>query len=76
IKPIPASIGAHPAFAIPITPDTTFEDYVLEFETVETAGKWPLSTAGLIEKEATPFFDKQQQIHLKKELFYADALVF
>jgi galactose mutarotase-like enzyme len=76
IKPMPASIGAHPAFAIPITPDTSFEDYTLEFDEVETASKWPLSAAGLIETKAVPFFDQQQKIELRKDLFYGDALVF
>ena len=36
------SCGAHPAFAVPLTKNTTFEDWFLEFSSIENVGKWPL----------------------------------
>ena len=70
------SVGAHPAFKVPLVNDTSFEDYFLLFETFENADRWPLSAEGLIETNATPFFNNQEKIKLTKELFYKDALVF
>jgi len=70
------SVGAHPAFKVPITDDTTFSDYVLHFNKVENCGIYPLSSEGLIEKESIPFFQHSNILPLKKELFYKDALVF
>lgn len=74
--PLYFSVGAHPAFKIPLTNDTTFEDWYLAFSTTENCGIYPLDTAGLIKENDTPYFDNSKQLALKKELFYKDALVF
>lgn len=76
IKPMYFSVGAHPAFNVPLVPDTAFEDYYLLFEKEETVGKWPLSEEGLIENTPVDFFNNSNRINLTKELFYGDALVF
>lgn len=76
IKPIYFSIGAHPAFKIPLVAGTSFEDYYLLFNEQETASKWPLSAEGLIEKTPINFFNNSNRINLSKALFYGDALVF
>ena len=69
------SVGAHPAFKVPLVEGTTYEDYELVFNEKETAKRWPISKDGLIETTATPFLNDQTSIQLKKELFSADAIV-
>ena len=70
------SVGAHPAFAVPLMTDTSFEDYYLQFEQKENAPIWPLSNEGLLLTEPNDFFQQEDQIALRKSLFYGDALVF
>ncbi len=70
------SVGAHPAFAVPLIADTSFEDYYLQFEQKETAPIWPLSDEGLLLSTPTDFFRQEDTIALRKSLFYGDALVF
>lgn len=69
------SVGAHPAFKVPLTNDTAFEDYYLEFSKSENTGKWPLSPEGLIELAPESLLRNEQRLSLHKQLFYADALV-
>ncbi|HAI85073.1 MAG TPA: aldose epimerase, partial [Chitinophagaceae bacterium] len=71
-----ASIGAHPAFNVPLTSDTTFEEYYLQFEQIENAGIYPLTAAGLLKTEPIPYLQKANAIPLVKSMFYGDALVF
>jgi galactose mutarotase-like enzyme len=70
------SIGAHPAFKVPLAEGTAYTDYYLEFNHVETAPRWPISPEGLIEKAPAPLLKDTSRIGLTKELFAADALVF
>ena len=70
------SVGAHPAFAVPIDKGTQYEDYYLQFSQNEQAGVWPLSEEGLTEITPTPLLNNENRLPLKKELFYKDALVF
>lgn len=70
------SVGAHPAFAVPLTEGTVFSDWKLVFNRNETAGKWPVLKEGLIAREPVPFFNDSDNIPLSKELFFGDALVF
>jgi galactose mutarotase-like enzyme len=76
IKPILFSVGAHPAFKVPLVTGTSFEDYHLLFGSKETTGQWPLSPEGLILESPVPFFNNTNRIDLVKSLFYGDALVF
>lgn len=69
------SLGAHPAFAVPVTPGLHYEDYSLHFSHRETAPRWRIDGAGLIEPVATPCLDDNDVLHLRKELFYKDAIV-
>jgi galactose mutarotase-like enzyme len=75
LTPMPCSVGAHPAFKIPLVDDTIYEDYFLEINKQETYGRYPLSINGLIETNANVFLENSSKIPLKKELFYADAVV-
>jgi galactose mutarotase-like enzyme len=72
---MPFSVGAHPAFKIPLSEDTSYEDYFLEINKQETFGRYPLSIDGLIESKANNLLENSTKIPLKKELFYADAIV-
>lgn len=69
------SIGAHPAFAIPLEKDLAYSDYYLFFEKKEAAPRWPISPDGLIENESQPFLHSNK-LPLSKELFAKDAIVF
>lgn len=69
------SIGAHPAFAVPLVKGTEYEDYYLAFSKIETAPRWTISKGGQI-GDAEPFLDSTSTLQLKKELFSRDALVF
>jgi galactose mutarotase-like enzyme len=42
------SVGAHPAFKIPLVAGTGYEDYSLLFNYKENARRWPISKDGLI----------------------------
>lgn len=70
------SVGAHPAFRVPLVEDTHFEDYYLEFDHTENKGRWPLSPEGQVENFALPCLEGTNILPLRKELFYEDALVF
>lgn len=69
------SVGAHPAFAVPLTKETGYEDYYLSFEVDEPLHRWKL-TDGLI-ADTTLLIDEQQGniLPLKHSLFYEDAIV-
>jgi len=68
------SIGAHPAFKVPLTEDTEYNDYYLEFNKVEEALRWGIAAGGLIGGPEV-FLNDQARIHLTKELFHGDAIV-
>ncbi len=68
------SVGAHPAFAVPLTNDTVYTDYHLQFNVAETLQRWKLQD-GLISSvtEVLPVENKTLLLHA--ELFYQDAVV-
>ncbi|MGV3508886.1 MAG: aldose 1-epimerase family protein [Sphingobacteriaceae bacterium] len=68
------SIGAHPAFNVPLTAGTVYEDYYLEFEKTETADRSTLN--GNLLKGSVPYLQNQSRIDLKPSLFYQDAIIF
>ena len=70
------SVGAHPAFKVPLVSGNSYTDYYLQFSNTETTGIYPLSADGLIELEPLPMLDNMNQLPLTKELFFKDALVF
>lgn len=69
------SVGAHPAFKVPLVPGTEYNDYYLEFEEEETAKRHIINGDGLL-GSSEDFLVNTQRIPLSKELFYRDALVF
>jgi galactose mutarotase-like enzyme len=70
------SVGAHPAFRVPLTNGTGYEDWFLEFGTTETVGVHPLDAEGLVEPVAVPYLDNCCQLPLKKVFVLWNALVF
>jgi galactose mutarotase-like enzyme len=70
------SVGAHPAFKVPLAAGASYEDYSLIFNKVEDAPRWPISKDGLIEEKPLPFLEHTDALPLRKELFFKDALVF
>lgn len=69
------SVGGHPAFNLPLAEGTSYTDYRLAFAENETAGRWPISKQGLIEKEPQPLLQNSNVLPLSKELFAKDAVV-
>ncbi len=70
------SVGAHPAFAVPLINATEFSDYALLFSEEETAPRWTLTPEGLIQDNPVAYLENTQKLALTKEMFYKDALVF
>ena len=68
------SIGAHPAFNLPLVEGTVYEDYFLEFDKPEDSVRHTLK--GNIVSGTTPFFDHDTRLPLKASLFKDDALIF
>jgi galactose mutarotase-like enzyme len=75
-KTLPFSVGAHPAFRVPLVEGTDYNDYYLLFNEIENAGRYQIAANGLIETTATDCLNNTNQLPLTKELFYKDALVF
>ncbi len=67
------SIGAHPAFAVPFTAATNYEDYYLEFNKEENLQRWKLE-GGLI-AAPEPLLLQGNKLPLTNSLFYEDAIV-
>ncbi|AMM51451.1 hypothetical protein TH61_10080 [Rufibacter sp. DG15C] len=71
------SIGAHPAFNCPLTPNTTFEDYYLEFSHPETLARYLLEDGtGLQNGQTEPVLDNMAILPLRYSHYEKDALVF
>lgn len=68
------SIGAHPAFKVPLNSNENYYDYYLEFDKEELADKWMLNN-GLLDNTVKPSLNGKT-LPLKKSVFYEDALVF
>ena len=69
------SIGAHPAFAVPNTKNTSYEDYYLAFNDDDKLTYWKLDN-GLVADETAGIELGSHKLKLTHELFYNDALVF
>lgn len=70
------SVGGHPAFAVPLSENTTYNDYYLEFNKTEKFNRWGLTAEGLIEVQPIDFMIDTSKLNLTKALFYEDAIVF
>jgi galactose mutarotase-like enzyme len=70
------SVGGHPAFAVPLAENSSYNDYYLQFNKTETFKRWGLTPEGLIEIQPFDFLIDTDKLALTKELFYDDAIVF
>lgn len=70
------SVGGHPAFAVPLSENTTYDDYYLEFNKTENFKRWGLTLDGLIETQSFDFLMDTNKLNFTKALFYDDAIVF
>jgi len=70
------SIGAHPAFKVPLVKGTAYEDQYLEFNETENSGRWPIVAEGLVKNISIPFLQHTSILKLTRTLFNEDALVF
>jgi galactose mutarotase-like enzyme len=75
-KPIYFSIGGHPAFNVPFQSGEQYPDYFLEFSEDTALQRHLLSDNGLFTGETEPVPMEGHKLHLSKDLFSKDALVF
>lgn len=68
------SVGAHPAFAVPMVKGTDYADYFLQFNAIESLNRWKLEN-GLIANYAEPLPAENGRLPLQHDLFYEDAIV-
>lgn len=71
---LPASVGAHPAFKWPLSPDLAKEDYRLVFSAAEMAPVRRLE-AGLLRPEPEPTPVHGDTLDLSERLFAHDAII-
>lgn len=71
---LPFSVGAHPAFAVPLTQGLQYSDYYLEFNKAENLQRWKLLN-GLIATTAEDVPLENNKLPLQPQLFYEDAIV-
>jgi galactose mutarotase-like enzyme len=68
------SVGGHPAFNVPLMPDTTYDDYYLTFNKDEPLIRWHLQE-GLISNETSVLEATNGRLNLNPSLFHEDAIV-
>lgn len=68
------SIGAHPAFAVPLTQGTDYHDHYLEFNKAEPLQRWKIKN-GLIDTHTETLQTENGRLPLEHVLFYEDAIV-
>jgi galactose mutarotase-like enzyme len=67
------SVGAHPAFAVPLTEDSSYNDHYLEFNHSESLQRHKLVDGFIASQEPLP--TPADKLPLEKSLFYEDAIV-
>ena len=71
------SIGEHPAFNCSLqNSDESYENCFLEFEHPETDSTWNINEDGLLDGTTRKFLNDTKILHLNKNTFDKDALVF
>ena len=68
------SIGAHPAFALPFTPNSQYDDHYLQFNKPEELQRCKL-VDGLLSTVTEPLPTPGNRLPLHASLFYEDAIV-
>lgn len=70
------SIGAHPAFSCPLTKNSDFSDYFIEFDQEETPLQYALNQDNGLREENPKPKSLGKQLDLNYELFEQDALIY
>ncbi|WP_406683432.1 aldose 1-epimerase family protein [Seonamhaeicola sp. MEBiC1930] len=71
------SLGGHPAFKCPVFENENYDDYILEFEQIESSNTHLINPQnGLISSNTRAIFNNTNQLKLTHNLFNDDALVF
>lgn len=68
------SVGAHPAFKVPMFEGSAYTDYYLQFNKAEQLHRWKLEN-GLIAAHTEVVATENGKLSLSHELFYEDAIV-
>lgn len=71
---LPFSVGAHPAFAVPLTQGLQYSDYYLAFNIAENLQRWKLQN-GLVATNEAAVPTENNKLPLQPSLFYEDAIV-
>ncbi|KIO76116.1 aldose epimerase [Pedobacter lusitanus] len=74
VKDLLFSVGGHPAFAVPLTSDTVYEDYYLDFSQDEALHVHEIED-NLISDKTVVIQLNERKLNLQHDLFYNDALV-
>ncbi|HEX8532223.1 MAG TPA: aldose 1-epimerase family protein [Cytophagales bacterium] len=75
-KPVYFAVGGHPAFRVPLLPGEDYADYYLEFEADTALDRHLISGDGYFTGHTRPVPLDGRKLHLTKDLFNEDALVF
>lgn len=75
LKEMPFSIGAHPAFNVPFSADSSYSQYVIHFDKEDRIERWLLDANGLLTGEKERIDLLMGNLSLSKELFHRDAIV-
>lgn len=76
-KPLYFSVGGHPAFKCPVFENERYNDYSLEFESIENADTHLLNMDnGLVTNQTKSIFKNSNTLQLHHSLFDDDALIF
>ncbi|OAQ40756.1 aldose epimerase [Pedobacter psychrophilus] len=75
-KTVYFSVGAHPAFNVPLVKGENFEDYSIKFQYDEKLIAHQINPEGLFNGVTTEIPTNNQELSLTKSLFENDALVF
>jgi galactose mutarotase-like enzyme len=74
-KDVYFSVGAHPAFNVPLLENESYENYYLEFEKEENLSRYTLNDKGLFSGNTIPVLSGNK-LSLTKDMFLEDAIVF
>jgi galactose mutarotase-like enzyme len=75
-KPVYFAVGGHPAFRVPLLPGEDYADYYLEFEADAALDRHLISEDGYFTGHTRAVPLDGRKLHLTKDLFNEDALVF
>lgn len=68
------SVGGHPGFNVPLRPDESMSDYILEFEKPESIKRRMLAD-GLLDGSTEQFLDNESEVPVTPTLFDKSAII-